>query len=122
MNLKKAMYDRIERDCIKVNVNGNTVYMKTKGSIRIIYPPVDIKSVEENTDSMGNIDWKKVKWDKVALIFGSKQNAIMTAIVGIITLLLAWGAHQLISSFNTIISNPIVQGCLENAGLIVSVI
>ena len=121
MNLKKIMFDRIERNSIKVDVNGDTIYLKKKGDWYVIYPPVNIKSVEKATDENGNINWKEVKWDKTALIFGSRANAIKTAIVGLITLLFAFGAWQLISSFNAIVSNPIVQSCLKGAGIELSI-
>jgi hypothetical protein len=120
MNLKKKMYDRIEKNCIKINLNGEQVYLKNSLGWHVIHSPVDLKSVEENTDSRGNINWDKVKWDKVALIFGSKQNAITTAIVGVITLLIAFGVRQVILSFNTVMSNPIVQACLKSAGIAIS--
>lgn len=122
MNLKRAMLERIERDSIKVEVDGETIYLKKKSGWHVIYPPVDIKSVEKATDENGNVDWNKVKWDRVALFFGSKSNAIKTAIVGVITILIAFGAWQLISSFNTIVSNPIVQSCLDKAGITISAI
>lgn len=121
MNLKEAMYRRIEKNCIKINLNGENLYLKNSLGWHIIHSPVDLKSVEDNTDSLGEINWNKVKWDKVALIFGSKQNAIITAVVGGITLLLALGIRQIILSFNSIMSNFAVQECLKNAGVVVSI-
>lgn len=121
MNLKKAMLERIKENSIEVDVNGETVYLKKKGGWHVIYPPVNIESLEKATDENGNIDWKKVKWDKIALLFGNKSNAVKTAIVGLITLLLAFGAWQLISTFNEIASNPVVQSCLKSAGLSLSI-
>lgn len=122
MNLKKAMYERIEKNSIKIPIKGETVYLKkSMGGWHVIYPPVNIKSIEENTDSQGNIDWDRVKWDKTALIFGSKQNAIITAIVGIITILLTYGVWQIIASYNSIMSNLAVQECLKNLGIQLSI-
>jgi len=118
MNLKKAMYDRIEQHSVKMNIKGEDVFLKkSMGGWHVIYPPVSIKSIEQNTDSNGNINWKRVKWDKTALIFGSKQNAIMTAVVGVITLLVIYGVWQVIASYNSIINNVAVQGCLKSLGL-----
>jgi hypothetical protein len=120
MNLKKAMYDRIEKKCIKININGEQLYLKDSLGWHIIHSPVDLKSVEDNTDLNGNINWKKVKWDKVALIFGSKSNAIITAIIGFLVVLLGLGINDFITSFNNIASNEAVQQCVKNAGLTLS--
>ena len=117
MNLKKAMLERIERNSIKVDVDGESVYLKKKNGWHLIYPPIDMSSVEKATDENGNIDWKKVKWDKTALIFGNKSNAIKSSVVAIITLLLIFGVWQVIASYNQIALNPIVQGCLKQAGV-----
>lgn len=122
MNLKKAMYERIKKNSIEIDVgseeNPKFVYLKKdKFGWHVIYPPINIKSLEDATDENGNINWKKVKWDKIALIFGSKSNAIFTSVVGVLVLLLAFGVWQLIASYNTIVSNPIVRSCIKNAGI-----
>jgi len=117
MNLKKSLFELIEKNSIKVEVGGETIYLKKHKDWQVIYPPVNIKSIEEATDENGVIDWKKVKWDKTALIFGSKSNAIKTTIVSGIVLLFAFGAWQLISSYNAVISNPIFQECFKQTGM-----
>jgi len=118
MNLKKFMFEKIEKNSIKIDADGETIYLKKKNGWHIIYPPVNIESVEKATDEQGNIDWKKVKWDKTALIFGSKENAIKSSIIGIITILLILGVWQVISSYNSIVLNPVIQSCIKNAGIV----
>lgn len=119
MNLKKTMFDKIERNSIKVNVNGDVVYLKkSRVGWHVIYPPIDINSIEEATDEKGEINWKKVKWDRFALFFGSKSNAIWTTIIGLVVLLFTFGVWQVITSYNTIVTNPIVQGCIKQAGIV----
>ena len=122
MNLKKVMYERIKKNSIEINVgteeNPRFIYLKNdKFGWHVIHPPINIKSLEDATDRDGNINWKKVKWDKIALIFGSKSNAISTTIVGVVVLLLAFGVWQLIASYQAIVTNPIVRSCIKNAGL-----
>lgn len=105
MGLKEKMLERIEKNSIKVDVNGEKIYLKKSGMIKewhVIYPPVD---PETN------------KWSLVNLIFGGKSNAIITAIIGIIVLLFALGIYDIISSYNLTMSNPIVQACLKSAGI-----
>ena len=120
MNVKKLIFDRIERNSIQINVEGEDIYLKKSGDWHVIYPPIDIRSVEDATDDDGNIDWSKVKWNKINLIFGSKSNAIISSIVAIITLLFAFGAWQLVQSYNLIATNQIVKECLKSAGLVLT--
>jgi hypothetical protein len=117
MSLKKSMLERIERDSIKIHVQGEDIFLKKKLGWHIIFPPVDMKSVELATDESGNVNWKKVKWNYTNLIFGGKSNAFKTFIVGLITILLAYGVWQIIASYNSFIMDPIVQGCLKLAGI-----
>ena len=82
MSLKKSMLERIERDSIKIGVDGEDIYLKKKMGWHIIHPPVDMKSVELATDEEGKVDWNKVKWNYTNLIFGGKANAIKTSTIG----------------------------------------
>jgi len=102
MGLKEKMLERIERDSIAVNVNGEKIYLKKSGKLkewRVIYLPVDPETM---------------KWNWANLIFGGKENAIKTFIIGFIVTLLAIGAYDLINSYNEVFSNPIVQACLKS--------
>jgi len=118
--LKKLMSERIEKDCIKVNVSKEGeepkyIYIKNpqKKTAHVIYSPINLESVEKATDKEGNVDWDKVKFDKVALIFGSYNQAIKTAIAGILTLGVIFGVWQLIANWNALISNECVKGCMK---------
>lgn len=120
MNLKKWMLSKIEKDSIKVNVEGETVYLKKSGLIkewRVIYPPIDLVSVDEATDKDGKVDWTKVKYDAMNAIFGGKGNAVKYALIGFFMLLLALGIYEVVNSYNATFSNPIVQACLESANI-----
>jgi len=122
--LKRAMFEKIEQNSIKVNANNEEVYLKKSkvGGWHVIHPPININSVEEATDENGIINWRKVKWDRLALVFGSKSNAIATAVIGTLTILLAIGTRQIIVSFNSTMGNPIVQSCLQQAGIVIPTI
>lgn len=105
MGLKEMMLDKIEKDSIKVNVNGDLVYLK-KGGIfkewKVIYPPVNPETGE---------------WNYTNLIFGGTGNAIKTFFIGLLLLMLLYGAYDLMSSYNSVMSNPVVQSCLKTAGI-----
>lgn len=103
--LKQTMLERIEKDSIKVNVNGEKVYLKKSGFPKewhVIYPPVDPETG---------------KWDKLNFLFGGKANALKYLVIGVIVLLLTLGVYEVVSSYNTIMSNPSVQICLQQAGI-----
>lgn len=103
MGLKEVMLNRIEKDSIKVDVNGQKVYLKKSGLIkewRVIYPPVNPETG---------------KWDLVNLIFGGKANAVKYFFIGVILLLLAFGVMEVINSYNATMANPAVQACLNNS-------
>lgn len=117
MNLKKLIFDKIKKNSIQLNVDGEDIYLKKSGDWHVIYPPINIKSVEEATDENENIDWNKVKWNKINLIFGSKSNAIISSIIAIITLMLMFGVSQLINSYNMVATNPYIQECIKGAGI-----
>ena len=117
MNLKKIMLERIEKNGIKLDVEGERIYLKKSKDWHVIYPPVNIKSYEDATHD-GVTDWKKVKWNYTNLIFGGKQNAIRTLVIGLITLCAAFGAWQLIASYNVLAANPIIQSCAKQAGIV----
>ena len=123
MNLKKAMLERIEQKSIKINVGTEEkkeyIFLKNTGGWHVIYPPVNIKSVDKATTN-GITNWKEVKWNYTNLIFGGKKNAVWTAIIGAITLFLAIGIKQIIVSYNIIASNPIIQACAKQAGIVLS--
>jgi len=122
MNLKKSMLERIEQKSIKIKVDEETIFLKKTGGWHVIYPPVDMNSVDRETDESGNINWKGVKWNYTNLIFGGKKNAIWTAIIGVLTLSLAYGVMEIIKSYNIIASNVIIQECAKQAGIILSAI
>jgi hypothetical protein len=106
MGIKEKMLERIERDSIKVNVNGDVVYLKKSGLIKewhVIYPPV-------NPDTR--------KWDKINLIFGGKSNALKTLGIVVFVGLMVLGIYDVIHSYSIIVSNPQVQSCLKEAGII----
>jgi hypothetical protein len=119
MNLKRVMLERIEQKSIKILVEGEPIFLKKTGGWHVIYPPVDMDSVENAIRQDGSVDWNRVKWNWTNLIFGGKKNAIMTAIIGIITLAAVFGAWQLIASYNSIVENPIFQECARQAGIII---
>lgn len=105
MTLKEAMLRRIEKDSIKVDVKGETVYLKKSGFIKdwhVIYPPVNPETG---------------KWDLINLIFGGKSNALKTFIIGVLLLMLVFGVWEVVNSYNTIFSNPIVINCLKLGGI-----
>lgn len=101
--LKKSMLERIEKDSIKVNVDGERVYIKKSNFFgwRVIHPPI-------NPETGG--------WNKLNLIFGGKANALFGLFLLIITLLFWLGIRETLSSYDAFINNPIVQICLRNAG------
>lgn len=105
MGLKERMLERIEQNAIKVNVKGEKVYLKKSGFPKewhVIYPPVDPETK---------------KWDLTNLIFGGKANAVKTFVIGVIVLLLALGVYEIVQTYNATFSNPVVQACLQNAGI-----
>ena len=106
MGIKEIMLDRIEKDSIKVNVNGDIVYLKKSGFLvkewRVIYPPVNPETK---------------KWNKMNLIFGGKGNAIKYLAVGLMVVLLAIGVYDIVHSYNITMSNPAVKLCLDNANI-----
>ena len=107
-NLKQKMLGRIELNSIKVDVNGEKVYLKKSGLIKewhVIYPPVNPETG---------------KWDVTNLIFGGKSQAIKSFIVVVIVGLLAVGVYDVISSYNNILANPTVQQCLKTGGIILN--
>lgn len=106
MGLKEKMLERIEKNSIKVNVDGEKVYLKKGGFFeewRVIYPPVNPETG---------------KWDKINLFFGGKGNAFTTFLVGVIILALGFGAWEIIHSYNVTFSNQVVQQCLKQAGIV----
>jgi hypothetical protein len=119
MNLKQRMFERIEKNSIKVNVNGEIIYLKNSMGWHVIYPPIDLDSIESSKDEYGNINWKKVKWDKTNFIFGGKANAIKYAVFGILVVALAIGVYEMVSSYNMTFENPLVKQCLKQVGIII---
>ena len=105
MGIKEKMLDRIEKDSIKIDVEGQKVYLKKSGIFkewRVIYPPVDPETK---------------KWDITNLIFGGKTNAFGTFIVGIIVLMMAYGVYELVNSYNSFFENPVIRACLEASNI-----
>lgn len=102
--LKEIMLNKIEKDSIKIDVNGEKVYLKKSGIIKewhVIYPPVNPETK---------------KWNKINLLFGGKANAIKTLIVSIIVVLLALGVYDVVTSYNATFSDPNVVACINQAG------
>lgn len=102
--LKKAMLDKIEKNSIKIDVDGEKVYLKKSGIIKewhVIYPPVDPETK---------------KWNKINVLFGGEVNAIKTLIVGIIVVLLVLGVYEVVTSYNATFSDPNVVACINQAG------
>lgn len=121
MNLKEAMFNKIEKNSIKINTGEEEIYLKKSGLIkdwRVIYPPIDLISVEKNTNEDGVINWDKVEWNKINLIFGGYRNALNTLLITGIILLIIIGAYDLVNSYNSIINNPIIQSCVKSAGIV----
>lgn len=101
MDIRKILLERIEKNAIKVNVNGEKIYLKKSGFLKewhVIYPPIDPETG---------------KWDYINLIFGSKGNVIGTLLVVFITFLVIFGLYDFIREYNLIFSNPAVKICLE---------
>lgn len=106
MGFKEKMLERIEQNSIKINVNGEKVYLKKSGMIKdwhVIYPPI-------------NPETRKINWAN--LIFGGKANAIKATIVFVIVVLFALGAYEMVSSYNNTFANSAVQACLKSSGVI----
>lgn len=117
--LKQKFYERIEKGSIKIDVKGEEVYLKKSGFFvkdwHVIYPPLNLDDVEEAKDKHGNIDWTRVRWNKMNAIFGGKGNALKTFITGLLILGILFGVQQLISSYNAFINSPVIQNCLQSA-------
>jgi len=104
MGLREKMLERIEKNSIAVDVDGEKIYLKKSGNLkewRVIYPPV-------NPETM--------KWNWINLLFGGKGNAIKTLVIGILATLLAIGVYDIVNSYNAVMNNPTVQSCLESQG------
>lgn len=95
MSLKENIYRRIIKNSVKSELDGKTVYLKKSripilgGEWKEIQPPLDIAQIEK-MESEGHIDWNKIKWNKVNLIFGGWKNLIrlvaILVIVGLVIL------------------------------------
>lgn len=108
MGLKDYLLSRIEKDAIKIRLEGKYVYLK-KSSLfgllkewRVIYPPVDPETG---------------KWDMVNLIFGGKSNMVKTIFVVVIVLLITYGIYEILKTYQEVFSNPVVQSCLNMLGV-----
>ncbi|HED05838.1 MAG TPA: hypothetical protein ENI61_04045 [Ignavibacteria bacterium] len=103
--LKEKLLERIEKNSIKVNVDGEIIYLKKSKyptNWHVIYPPVNPETK---------------KWDMLNLVFGGKGNAIKTLLVGVIIVTLSLGVMDIVNSYNATLSNPIVQACLNQGGI-----
>ena len=98
------MLRRIEKDAIKINVHGKTIYLKKGGLFglfkewRVIYPPVNPETKE---------------WDRINLYFGGRGNAFKTFIIGVLIMMVLYGAWSLINSYNEVLGHPVVQACIN---------
>jgi len=104
-NFKKRLLGKIEKNSIKVDVNGEVVYLKKSGIPKewhVIYPPI-------------NPETEKINW--INLFFGGKANAVKYFLIGVIILLLTFGVYSLVQSYYSIFFNPKVQFCLQQAGI-----
>lgn len=101
MNFKEKLQKRLEKNAIKVNVNGEDILMKKSGLLtkewHRFHPPI-------NEDG---------SWNWINFIFGGKYNLVnLLAILGIIALLFL-GLNQIFTSLQSIIDTPCVQSCLN---------
>lgn len=117
----KEVVRRLEKDSIRVDVEPPVYLKKTKwtNEWRTIYPIVKLETIptKENGEFDFDADWSNVKYDKLRFFFGSKGMAITTLIIVVIVFLAILGVYEIISSYNQIISNPLVQNCIRNAGI-----
>lgn len=117
----KGVVRRLEKDSIRVDAEPPVYLKKTKwtNEWRTIYPIVKLETIptKENGEFDFDADWSNVKYDKLRFFFGSKGMAIKTIIMVAIVFLAIFGIYEIISSYNQIISNPLVQSCIQNAGI-----
>lgn len=103
----EKLLERIEKNAIKVNVNEEPIYLKKSGLFvkewRIIYPPVN------EDGSINRIN----RW------FGGKGNLVRTVIWVLLIFLVLLGVYEIISSYNAVFSDPIIQDCLKASNIII---
>jgi hypothetical protein len=103
MNFKETLQRRIEKNAIKVNVNGEDILMKKSGLLikdwHRFHPPI-------NEDG---------SWNWMNFLFGGKSNLVnLLTILGIIALLFI-GLGEIFSGMQRIIDTPCVQSCLNES-------
>jgi hypothetical protein len=101
MSFKEKLQKRLEKNAIKVNVNGEDILMKKSGLLtkdwHRFHPPI-------NEDG---------SWNWMNFVFGGKSNLInLLAILGIIALLFL-GLHEIFTNVQNILDTPCVQSCLN---------
>lgn len=102
MSFKDNMEKKIEKNAIKVNVNGEEILMKKSGLFvkewHRFHPPIN----ENKT------------WNWMNLIFGGKSNFVNLIAILIIIALLFVGLHEIFNGMQRILDTPCVQSCLVN--------
>jgi len=102
MSFKETMQRRIEKNAIKININGEDVLLKKSGLFvkewHRFHPPI-------NEDG---------SWNIKNLIFGGKANLVNFIVIMIIMAMLLIGLGEIFSGMQHIIDTPCVQSCIDN--------
>ena len=102
MTFKESMQRRIEKNAIKININGEEILLKKSGILtkdwHRFHPPIN----EDGT------------WNWLNFFFGGKSNLINLIAILVIIALLFIGIGEIFSDMKTILDTPCVQSCINN--------
>lgn len=106
--LKSRLHEKFQKTVRKVVIDGEVIYFKKVGFIvkdwQRVYPPV-------------TEDGKY--WNKVALLFGSKQQFVRSTLFFLLALFVFFGFYEYTHSLTAFLQQPEVRICLEKAGYVI---
>ena len=102
MSFKEKLQRRIEKNAIKINLNGEEILLKKSGILakdwHRFHPPIN----EDGT------------WNWLNFLFGGKSNFINLIAILVIIALLFIGIGEIFSGMQKILDAPCVQSCIQN--------
>ena len=110
MSLIENLQRKLEKNCIKSELHGETVYLG-KGSVLSWIPIVgdwfsEWGQVHPPVDENGNPLWANI-------IFGGWRNLIKLLIVMGLIAMAFYGVYEMVSSLQAIIDTPCVHNCIN---------